>query len=114
MAIFRISKTDKEWFAERCGEMLVKVFTHHISKVIDEAMLRHPGVSRREIESAYRTANPNNSQYATKRYNSYYKHGAGKTTKKSDTTENNRIFICLEIGIEVNRQQACEAISKIL
>ena len=66
MATFKTSKTDKEWFAERCGEILVKVFNHNISKVLDEAMLRHPGVSRGEIVSAYRTANPNNNQYATK------------------------------------------------
>ena len=112
MATFKTSKTDKEWFAERCGEILVKVFKHHISKVLDEAMLRHPGVPRGEIESAYRTANPNNNQYATKRYHPFYERGAEKNNKESEVAENNRVLGYLEIDRQINLQQVREAISK--
>ena len=77
----KLLKQIKNGLRSDVGEILVKVFKHHISKVLDEAMLRHPGVPRGEIVSAYRTANPNNNQYATKRYHPFYERGAEKITK---------------------------------
>ena len=111
MATYKSSRKDKEWFAERCGELLVKDFKHKFSDVVDEVMLSNPGVPRKEIESAYRTANPNNKQYAAKTYNPYYERGAEKNDKESNTTENNRKLGYLEIDRQTKLQQVREAIS---
>ena len=111
MATYKSSKQDKEWFAERCGELLVKDFKHKFSEVVNEVMLSNPGVPRKEIESAYRTANPNNKQYAARTYNPYYERGAKKNDKGSNTTENNRKLGYLEIDRQAKLQQVREAIS---
>ena len=109
MARFRASKKLKEWFAERCGELLVKLFTQNISSVYDEVSEQYPGVPRKEFYSAFRTANPNGCQYAAKTYHPLYEQGAEKNNL--ETTDNNRTLGYLEIDRQVKLQQVREAIA---
>lgn len=104
-------KKDKEWFAERCGELLVKNFPKNISDVIDEALQRYdlPDTTenRQTIKSAFRTANPNSAQYAAKTYDPFYEKGADKN---GPGTEKDRILGYTEINRQLRLQQAQDAV----
>ncbi len=106
---FKASRKDKEWFAERCGELLVKVFANNISRVYDEVSRQHPDVPRKEFYSAFRTANPNNRQYAAKTYHCLYERGAEKNNL--ETTNNNRVLGYLEIDRQIRLQGVRAAIA---
>ncbi len=97
----RSLKKDKEWFAERCGELHVKVIKNHISIVIDEALERHnmqpTSQNRQDIYDAYKTANPRTSQYSKDTYDIFYERGAAKYTE-----ENRRIMDYLAIDRELS------------
>ena len=105
------SKKDKEWFAERCGELLVKNFPANISDVIDETLDRYdmPNTpeNRQIIKSAFRTANPNSAQYAVKTYDPFYERGADKN---GPGTEKDRILGYTEINRQLRLQQVQDAI----
>lgn len=109
---FKASRKDKEWFAERCGELLVKVFKRNISKVLDEVSKEHPDVPRGEISSAFRTANPSNRQYAAKTYHTLYERGAEKNNL--EITNNNRTLGYLEIDRQIRLQEVREAIANAI
>lgn len=109
MGKFKASRKDKEWFAERCGELLVKAFRGNISKVYDEVSKERPDVPRSEISSAFRTANPSHCQYAAKTYHALYERGAEKNNLES--TNYNRALGYLEIDRQVKLQQVREAIA---
>ena len=109
MARFKASRKLKEWFAERCGELLVKDFRNNTSDIYDEVLEQHPGVPRGEISSAFRTANPKSCQYAAQTYDVLYERGAEKNNL--DTTENNRTLGYLEIDRQVKLQQVRKAIA---
>lgn len=109
MGKFKASRKDKEWFAERCGELLVKVFTINISEVYDEVSKAHPDVPRKEFYSAFRTANPNSCQYAAKTYHCLYERGAEKNNL--ETTNNNRTLGYLEIDRQIRLQGVRKAIA---
>lgn len=106
---FKASRKDKEWFAERCGELLVKVFANNISRVYDEVSQQHPDVPRKELYSAFRTANPSNRQYAAKTYHTLYERGAEKNNL--ETTNNNRTLGYLEIDRQIRLQEVRKAIA---
>ena len=112
MAKFRTSRKLKEWFAERCGELLVKVFESNISKVYDEVSKEHPDVPRDEISSAFRTANPNGCQYASQTYDPLYEQGAEKNNL--ETTNNNRVLGYLEIDRQIKLQEVRAAIAEAI
>ena len=112
MAKFRASRKLKEWFAERCGELLVELFTHNISRVYDEVSEEHPGVPRKEFYSAFRTSNPRSCQYAAKTYQVLYERGAEKNNLES--TNNNRALGYLEIDRQVKLHEVRAAITKTI
>lgn len=112
MANFKTRKKDKEWFAERCGELLVKVFTGNISLVIDEALERHElqntSKNRQTLNKAYRTANPNNHQFSKKTYQPFYERGEAKNGTQKDI-----IFGYTAIDREQRLKSVRDAIAKI-
>lgn len=112
MGKFKASRKLKEWFAERCGELLVDLFTNNISEVYDEVSQQHPGVPRKEFYSAFRTANPNSCQYAPKTYHVLYERGAEKNNLES--TNNNRVLGYLEIDRQIRLQGVRKAITKAI
>lgn len=112
MGKFKASRKNKEWFAERCGELLVELFTHNISRVYDEVSEQHPGVPRKEFYSAFRTANPKSCQYAPKTYHCLYERGAEKNNLES--TNNNKVLGYLEIDRQVNLHEVRTAITKAI
>lgn len=112
MARFRASKKLKEWFAERCGELLVKFFTHNISSVYDEVSEQYPGVPRKELYSAFRTSNPRSYQYAARTYDELYERGAEKNNLES--TNNNRVLGYLAIDRQIKLQEVRVAIAKAI
>ena len=85
----RTSKVQKQWFAERCGELHVKDIKNHISIVIEEALERHnmqpTSQNRQDIYDAYKTANPRTSQYAKDTYDIFYERGTAKYTEENRT-----------------------------
>ena len=85
----RTSKVQKQWFAERYGELHVKDIKNHISIVIEEALERHnmqpTSQNRQDIYDAYKTANPRTSQYAKDTYDVFYERGAAKFTEENRT-----------------------------
>lgn len=109
------TKKDKKWFAERCGELLVKNFSANISIVIDEALQRYdlPNIpeNRQTVKSAFRTANPNSAQYAAKTFDPYYEQGADKN---GPGTEKDRILGYTEIHRQLRLQQAQDAITNAI
>ena len=105
----KASKKLKEWFAERCGELLVKDFMSNISAVYDEVSEQHPGVPRKELHSAFRMSNPKSCQYAAKTYDELYERGAKKNNR--NTTENHTTLGYLEIDRQVKLYQVRKAIS---
>ena len=109
MAKFRASRKLKEWFAERCGELLVEFFTHNISRVYDEVLEEHPGVPRKELYSAFRTSNPNSCQYAPNTYQELYERGAEKNNLES--TNNNRVLGYLAIDRQIKLHEVRAAIA---
>lgn len=109
MARFKASRKDKEWFAERCGELLVKAFSGNISEVYDEVSKQHPDVPRKEFYPAFRTANPNNCQYAAKTYHPLYERGAEKNNL--ETANYKRALGYLEIDRQIRLQGVRKAIS---
>ena len=112
MARFKSSKKLKEWFAERCGELLVKFFPHNISAVYDEVSEQHPAAPRDEIISAFRTANPKSCQYAEKTYDNVYERGAEKNNLES--TNNNRVLGYLAIDRQIRLHEVRAAIAKAI
>lgn len=112
MARFKSSKKLKEWFAERCGELLVKFFTHNISCVYDEVSEQHPDAPRDEIISSFRTANPKSCQYAAPTYDELYERGAEKNNLES--TNNNRVLGYLAIDRQIKLQEVRAAITKAI
>ncbi|MDE0323135.1 MAG: hypothetical protein OXN27_04375 [Candidatus Poribacteria bacterium] len=109
MARFKASRKDKEWFAERCGELLVKAFSGNISEVYDEVSQQHPDVPRKEFYPAFRTANPNNCQYAAKTYHPLYERGAEKNNL--ETANYKRALGYLEIDRQIRLQGVRKAIA---
>ncbi len=81
----KTSKEDKQWFTERCGELLIMDIPGNISTVVDEALERHglqnTPQNRKTVSDAYRTANPGNAKYAKKTYHPFYKRGKKKNKK---------------------------------
>ena len=112
MARFKASRKLKEWFAERCGELLVKFFTHNISAVYDEVLEDRPGVPRKELYSAFRTSNPRSCQYAAPTYDDLYERGAEKNNLES--TNNNRVLGYLAIDRQIKLHEVRAAISKAI
>lgn len=112
MARFKSSRKLKEWFAERCGELLVKFFTHNISSVYDEVSEQHPDAPRDEIISAFRTANPNGCQYAAPTYDVLYERGAEKNNLES--TNNNRVLGYLAIDRQIKLHEVRAAIANAI
>ena len=106
---------DREWFAERCGELLVTDFPGNISIVIDEALERHdlPNTSenRKVISDAYRTANPGNAKYAKKTYHPFYKRGKKKNKKSiaQNSTLLGHLAIDRELSIKAVRDEIVDA-----
>lgn len=109
MGKFKASRKLKEWFAERCGELLVELFTRNISEVYDEVSKEHPDVPRKEFYSAFRTANPNSCQYAPKTYHCFYERGAEKNNL--EITNNNRTLGYLEVDRQIRLQEVRKAIA---
>ena len=110
MGKFKASRKLKEWFTERCGELLVKSFRSNISEVYDEVSKAHPDVPRKEFHPAFRTANPNSCQYAAKTYQVFYERGAEKNNL--ETTHYNRALGYLEIDRQIRLHEARKAITK--
>lgn len=108
---FKTTKKEKEWFAERCGELLVKTFKKNISQVYDEAIEHHDlaanAENRKRIRDAYKTANPGGRQYAAKTYDPIYERGAAKNGE-----EKRRIFGYTAIDREVSLKAVRDAIVK--
>ncbi len=109
------TKKDREWFAERCGELLVTDFPGNISTVINEALERHglPDTSenRKAISDAYRTANPGNAKYAKKTYHPFYKRGKKKNKKSiaQNSTVLGHLAIDREHSIKAVRDEIVNA-----
>ena len=107
----KVSKKDREWFAERCGELHVKDIKNHISIVIDEALERHnmqpTSQNRQDIYDTYKTANPRTAQYAKDTYDVFYERGAAKFTE-----ENRTILAYLEIDRELSIKAVRDAITE--
>lgn len=100
-------RKDKEWFAQRCGELLVKLFPRNISVVLDDVLQRHEmentSANRRILKEAYKTANPNRTQYAAKTYDPFYRLGA----EKNDLGEERRRILGY---LEIDRQISLKAV----
>lgn len=103
----KITKKDREWFAERCGEEAIKHFPENISYVYDEAIQRHhlsdTRENRKEIRDAYKTANPRSAQYAKKTYDAFYNIGAKKNLEVSEE------FTALLGYLAIDRQRSLKA-----
>ena len=112
MGKFKASRKYKEWFAERCGELLVEFFTNNISRVYDEVLEEHPGVPRKELYSAFRTSNPNSCQYAPNTYQELYERGAEKNNLES--TNNNRVLGYLAIDRQIKLHEVRAAIAEAI
>ena len=98
----KTTKKDKEWFAERAGELLLDEIKSHTYEIITEALERHKledNPENREIVAhAYRTANPRyKHEYAHKTYDPLYQRGAAK-----NTPENSRMLGHLAIDKELS------------
>jgi hypothetical protein len=108
----KTTKKDKEWFAERAGELLlyeIKINTHQI---ITEALERHKlednPENREVVAHAYRTANPRyKHEYAHKTYHPLYQRGAAK-----NTPENSRMLGYLAIDKELSIKAVRDEIVK--
>ena len=111
----KTSKKEKEWFAERCGELLVVDFPSSISTVIDEALERHdlPNTpeNRKAISDAYRTANPGNAKYAKTTYRPFYKRGKKKNKKSiaQNSTFLGHLAIDRELSVRAVRDEIVTA-----
>ena len=89
--------------------MLVKAFSGNISEVYDEVSQQHPDVPRKEFYPAFRTANPNNCQYAAKTYHPLYERGAEKNNL--ETANYKRALGYLEIDRQIRLQGVRKAIA---
>lgn len=82
----KASIQDKHWFAERCGELLVREFRSNISVVFDEALDRHgkenTPENRTAVAQAYRTANPNHNLFSESKFEIFYEAGVSKNGEK--------------------------------
>ena len=114
MTALKTSKKNKKWFAQRCGEMLLKVLPGNISIVLDDALEYHEmentPENRRILKEAYKTANPNRTQYAAKTYDAFYQLGAEKNDLGE---ERRRILGYLEIDRQIGLHQVRDAIVKL-
>lgn len=105
MKNIKTTQAEKAWFAHRCGELLVKAFRENIGEIVSETLDRHAledtPDNRQAIHKAYRTANPNNKQYACDTYDPHYERGA-----ENNMTEHDRI-----VGYtEIDRQRSLKAV----
>ena len=113
MTALKTSKENKKWFAQRCGEMLLKVLPGNISIVLDDALEYHEMENTPEnrciLKEAYKTANPNRTQYAAKTYDPFYQLGAEKNDLGE---ERRRILGYLEIDRQISLHAVRTAIAK--
>ncbi len=95
---------DKHWFAERCGELLVREFRANISLLIDEALDRHgkedTSENRTAITQAYRTANPNHNLFAETKYETCYETGASKNRAKQGNIAS---YVAIDREVKLHR-----------
>ncbi len=73
------TKKDKDWFAERAGELILREVPDNIKLLMQETMQKHPGKSYDQVYEAYRTANPNHNLFSMSR-ETLYERGAAKNT----------------------------------
>lgn len=109
----KITKKDKEWFAERCGELFVKILPKNISHVNGAALERHglerTPKNRHKILQAYRTANPRiKASYAANTYDPFY--DAGSESFSASSAEIQQFLVASGIDKEHSLQQVRAAI----